>query len=538
MTRSAFDDERLADWVDGELDDVQRQRFEAEMRVNPELRRAAEEYRRMVLDLRQALREGDAAGPGFADRVMARVDADRRGRRFRLVPLLGSAIAAGLLVGLWLFVRDFAARDPRSNDVASLDERRRAPDENWFLDHDARIEDRLQGHLEEERMDDASREATSSSAPESQARVETPSRDAKDDAARLEAGARGFVAPRGRQASGEDAGRGKSSTGDANPSEFAEGIDVTSGLRGVDTDKSDVVLRLAGPPPSTAASPKSDPAVPAPEVVPQAHYKRVDPGSLVLVVELPAAAEKSPEATTTSNLVRASEALGFTSWSDSFVQMPVQQSDHWAANVLPPLVRRLQVEPVKDQDGTFVVAVEPVDNRALMSYFRAAGGDAGAYRPQSGDQVFRLEGDAAQNAEYLKALTPLVAQQNGRIVVQRAFELTGGELAAADLGAAENDRDSEAARENSEAKAPATRREAQPQMGGRGAPPGAAGAVAKQVPASPEKPGQPTVGQPVNQPKGAPDKATETSTWIVVRRRAEPSPPAESAKPAESGGKR
>ncbi len=538
MNRSAFDDERLADWVDGELDHVQRERFEAEMRVNPELRRAAEEYRRMVHDLRQALREGDAAGPGFADRVMARVDADRRVRRFRLVPLLGSALAAGLLIGLWLFVRDFAARDPRSSDVASLDERRRAPDENGFLDHDERIEDRLQGHLEEGQKGETSREAIARSAPESRARIEPPSREAKDDTALPKELLRGFDATASRPASGEDAGRSKSLTGDAKPSEVAAGNEGTSGLSGAGADKSDVVLRLAEPQPSTPASPKADPVVPAPEAVPRAQYKLVDPGSLVLVVELPATAEKSPEATTTSTVVRASEALGFASWSDSFVQMPVEQSDHWTANVLPPLVRRLQVEPVKGQDGTFAVAAEPPFQATLMSFYRAAGGDAGAYRPQSGDQVFRLEGDASQNAEYLKALTPLVAQQHGRIVVQRAFGLTPGDAAPADLEVVEKDRDADTVRDKSEAKAPATRREAQPQTGGRGAPPGAAGAMAKQRADSPEKPGQQTEGQPGMQPDRGPAKATETSTWIVVRRRAEPSTPAEGAKPAEPGGKR
>ena len=48
-------DERICDWVDGCLSERERDRFEAELRISPELRRQLEEYEAAVADVREAL---------------------------------------------------------------------------------------------------------------------------------------------------------------------------------------------------------------------------------------------------------------------------------------------------------------------------------------------------------------------------------------------------------------------------------------------------------------------------------------------------
>jgi hypothetical protein len=120
MTKRPIDDERIADWVDDELDEVQRTRFEAELRVNPQLRAAAEAYRDRVMALRAALRGGESLGPRFTDRVMAATAAQREERRWRILPLLGSALAASLLVGVWFVAQRLSTapvdRDPFDKD--------------------------------------------------------------------------------------------------------------------------------------------------------------------------------------------------------------------------------------------------------------------------------------------------------------------------------------------------------------------------------------------------------------------------------------
>jgi hypothetical protein len=47
-------DERLADWVDGRLSERDRERFEAELRVSPQLRERVDEYERTVQSVRAA----------------------------------------------------------------------------------------------------------------------------------------------------------------------------------------------------------------------------------------------------------------------------------------------------------------------------------------------------------------------------------------------------------------------------------------------------------------------------------------------------
>lgn len=68
-------DDRLADLVDGRMTPRERERFEAELRVNPQLRADLADYRRTVAVLRAALQEpvAAAAAKSMADRVLAAI---------------------------------------------------------------------------------------------------------------------------------------------------------------------------------------------------------------------------------------------------------------------------------------------------------------------------------------------------------------------------------------------------------------------------------------------------------------------------------
>jgi hypothetical protein len=65
-------DERFADWLDGRMAPRDRERFEAELRVNPGLRARAEEYRRTVETVQRALR-APLPKVDVADAVLARI---------------------------------------------------------------------------------------------------------------------------------------------------------------------------------------------------------------------------------------------------------------------------------------------------------------------------------------------------------------------------------------------------------------------------------------------------------------------------------
>lgn len=69
-------DERIGMWVDGCLSDRERQRFEAELRVSPALRRQLQEYEAAVADVREALNE-PSVDVSLVDRVMAQIAAER-----------------------------------------------------------------------------------------------------------------------------------------------------------------------------------------------------------------------------------------------------------------------------------------------------------------------------------------------------------------------------------------------------------------------------------------------------------------------------
>ncbi len=142
-------DERLADWVDGRMTPRELERFEAEMRVNPALRAAAEEYRQTVSAVQTALRSGlpkvDLAaavlaalanGPGAGTSVGTGDSGDATAatgtmgsptahggevaRRRWLWPTVASAaVAAGLLVTVLTMHRLGSPSAPETRHVAS-----------------------------------------------------------------------------------------------------------------------------------------------------------------------------------------------------------------------------------------------------------------------------------------------------------------------------------------------------------------------------------------------------------------------------------
>lgn len=112
MSRPLEREERFADWVDGRMSARERQRFEAELRVNDELRHQAEEYQRTVELVRRALAEPGTEEPvDLADRVMAALPrAKGAGGRLllgRFGPLLGSVAAAAVLIGGFLILQNW-----------------------------------------------------------------------------------------------------------------------------------------------------------------------------------------------------------------------------------------------------------------------------------------------------------------------------------------------------------------------------------------------------------------------------------------------
>ncbi|MCA8976615.1 MAG: hypothetical protein KDC98_17980 [Planctomycetes bacterium] len=101
-------DERMAEFVDGCMSDKDRDRFVAELRVNPQLQRELDEYERTVNTVRRALR-APTMEVDIASRVMASLASEAcrgstrslPGRSYRL--LFSAAAAAALLtLAVWL----------------------------------------------------------------------------------------------------------------------------------------------------------------------------------------------------------------------------------------------------------------------------------------------------------------------------------------------------------------------------------------------------------------------------------------------------
>jgi hypothetical protein len=116
-------DARLADWVDGRLGERERERFVAELRVSPQLRKDLEDYEKTVAAVRAAL-QAPARPVQIADRVMAAIAAGNTrssvGPRWRNRSFLWSLASAAALLVLALLVNTWSPA-PKTDATASVD---------------------------------------------------------------------------------------------------------------------------------------------------------------------------------------------------------------------------------------------------------------------------------------------------------------------------------------------------------------------------------------------------------------------------------
>lgn len=132
-------DERLCDWVDGRMNERERERFAAELRVNPSLRQQLAEYERTVAAIRAALQAptrpvsaGDPTAGRMADRVFAALASQQnraaqpvvampwRGRSWRHLGWCAASAAALLVLALW--IDSWAGREPEKTALVAAAE--------------------------------------------------------------------------------------------------------------------------------------------------------------------------------------------------------------------------------------------------------------------------------------------------------------------------------------------------------------------------------------------------------------------------------
>lgn len=116
-------DDRLADWVDGRLSDRERERFVAEMRVNPQLRQDLEDYERTVGVVRAALR-APTSPSSMADRILAAVAEQRAAPAVRRTAwtsrhMFWSLASAAALLACALWVDQWSSPAPLQTPVAA-----------------------------------------------------------------------------------------------------------------------------------------------------------------------------------------------------------------------------------------------------------------------------------------------------------------------------------------------------------------------------------------------------------------------------------
>ncbi|HZN40154.1 MAG TPA: hypothetical protein VFD82_15215 [Planctomycetota bacterium] len=116
-------DARLADWVDGRLSERERERFVAELRVNPQLRKDLEDYEKTVAAVRAAL-QAPVRPVQIADRVMTAIAAGNPrssvGQRWRNRSFMWSLASAAALLLLALLVNTWSPA-PKTDTTAALD---------------------------------------------------------------------------------------------------------------------------------------------------------------------------------------------------------------------------------------------------------------------------------------------------------------------------------------------------------------------------------------------------------------------------------
>ncbi len=414
MSRRPEDDERIADWVDDRLDEVQRARFEAELRVNPALRAAAEEYRRTVGMLQRALR-GESLADGsteaganggelrvrhdFADRVMTAIADQRRRRGWRLVPWLGSAVAAASIVGLWLFLRTVEEAAPHLAKTAAG-----RPDADAAVPSPALAEEQSKFGFQKDLEAEGSE----------------PSGIPAPSEAPVRAGGRGAPpasepTPTRESAAGEPAVQ----------EQLGQSRSRDDGLPGAETKAEAPLVATDG---SAAIGP------------------------LVYLVQVPAPALEALRPDAGENERRLRESQPREQWQElarqqgarALVESPLLQKESWVSNVLMPQLADLQMRAVETMtvapsedleedarklDSTRLGIDDDASSRDRLASSGSGGGDgttaspAGRYEFRPGDQVFQIEGDEAQVQRYLSLLMSPVRQAEGSIAVQRATGL-------------------------------------------------------------------------------------------------------------------
>ena len=111
-------DERLADWVDGTMSGRDRERFEAEMRVSPPLRKQVEEYEQTVSSIQAALR-ADTHDTDLVDRVLAGLAQEATGaaRPTRsMMPYIWATTCAAALLGVAVMIDSWAGMSISPSD--------------------------------------------------------------------------------------------------------------------------------------------------------------------------------------------------------------------------------------------------------------------------------------------------------------------------------------------------------------------------------------------------------------------------------------
>jgi hypothetical protein len=549
-------DERIADWVDGRLDAIQLQRFEAELRVNPALRAEAEEYRRSVEAIREALAGGERVREGFADHVMAAIEGERHARRRRWIPWVGSAAAAAALIGLWLALSRGVILPNSRHDLA------RAPSASPSADGPAAP----RGELRDQQQDGSAgaggrggleilpgtffgesvaRGRTDSEALESFERAGEPATRTTDEATKpvgAEDGSKNGRAERPFAGGERYAARDSVALDEERSVNLGRQTeDARRGFRGGlvaenEAAESEAERLQAGAPPSATRA-------------------ALDAGQLVYLVEIPAEAldrlslawpdakllveglqgrEREGEVPAATAVQSLSTAQAFAAYRLAI--QPLQATTTWTGNVTMPRLFALDLAPP-------AAATLPSGGQESIQPGTADQQDSGRYSFMPGDLVFEIGGDDAQVQDYLRYLAKPVREVAGNIAVQRAVDVVARERIAVPTDPTQQSAADEmflgflkrGADPVEESFADSTRRVAdrgdQP-LGrpGRGAAPKAA----RTGPSSPGPGGpgtplpDPAVPAPASQPVGG---SRVQNSWVVLR--AKPSAPAGEAGPAQ-----
>jgi hypothetical protein len=391
MTSRPQDDERLADWVDDRLVGKDRDRFEAELRVSPELRRAAEEYRELTERVRAVLAaDVERAPDGLRERVLRELDAPSPLRLWRFHPLVGSLAAAAAIAVIYFAIRALPERslppvetakakselDAASDTSATADddERARGLAKDVGQERDAGARFRHQPGVAQAPEPPPGDPGAPSPAPQAQAPAAEQQAETRD---RVEVGAKA-------EAPATDA-----------------------------RDRS-ALLALAAP-----ATPDSVLVVVVEVPAADARARRLGAPAGRGSPEAPAAAAR--EGGTLAPRPALQEAQDFArqplggEWGDDLAKPELRalgrQGDAGNEATRKAAGSRAEEWKADEPQGAAAKAAEPTPRSAP---------DPVAFVPQADDELFEVRGDLAQIGRYCRLLTEYAASVAGRLSVQRA----------------------------------------------------------------------------------------------------------------------